>query len=95
MAHRVVWSQRAFQDLEAIASYIAADSAAYAGNVVKRIVSMSQSLARFPRSGRMVPEFDDEAIRELLVYSYRVIYRIEGAEVTIAAVVHGKRDLRP
>ena len=95
MAHRVVWSQRAFQDLEAIASYIAADSAAYAGNVVKRIVGMSQSLARFPRSGRMVPEFDDEAIRELLVYSYRVIYRIEGGEVTIAAVVHGKRDLRP
>jgi plasmid stabilization system protein ParE len=40
-----------------------------------------------------VPEFDDDSIRELLVYSYRVIYRVEGSEVIIAAVVHGKRDL--
>jgi plasmid stabilization system protein ParE len=39
-----------------------------------------------------VPEFDDEKIRELLAYSYRVIYRVEGSEVTIAPVVHGKRD---
>jgi len=93
MAHRVIWSQRASQDLEAIASYIAADSPAYAGIVIKRILNLSKTLARFPRSGRKVPEFDDESIRELLVYSYRVIYRVEGNEVIIAAVVHGRRDL--
>lgn len=95
MAHRVVWSQRAVDDIEAIATYIAADSATYAGNVVKRIVNLSKTLTHFPRSGRKVPEFDDENVRELSVYSYRVIYLVEGSEVTIAAVVHGKRDLRP
>jgi len=93
MAHRVVWARRASQDLEAIASYIAADSPAYASIVLKRIVHLSKTLTRFPRSGRKVPEFENENIRELLVYSYRVIYRIEGSEVTIAAVIHGKRDL--
>jgi addiction module RelE/StbE family toxin len=93
MAHRVVWSRRAAQDLEAIAGYIAADSPAYAGIVIKRIVNLTKTLVRFPRSGRKVPEFDDDSIRELLVYSYRVIYRVEGSEVIIAAVVHGKRDL--
>jgi len=93
MAHRVVWSRRASQDLEAIASYIAADSPAYASIVLNRIVHLSKTLTRFPCSGRKVPEFDDENIRELVVYSYRVIYRIEGSEVTIAAVIHGKRDL--
>jgi hypothetical protein len=37
MAHRVAWSRRALQDIEAIADYIASDSATYAGIVVKKI----------------------------------------------------------
>jgi addiction module RelE/StbE family toxin len=93
MAHRVSWSRRALQDLEAIADYIAADSPTYAGIVVKKVVNQTKTLARFPRAGRKVPEFDDENIRELLVYSYRIIYRLEGEEVVIAAVIHGKRIL--
>lgn len=94
MAHRVVWSRRAVQDLEEIAEYIAKDSPAYAAVVVRTILSRVQVLQRFPRSGRKVPEFDDENIRELLAYSYRVIYRIHTEEVIIAAVVHGKRMLQ-
>jgi len=94
MAHRIVWSRRAFRDLEAIASYIAQDSPAYASAVVKSIVSRTKSLARFPRSGRKVPEFDHEDIREVLAYSYRVIYRVQRDEVIIATVVHGRRILQ-
>jgi len=93
MAYRVGWSPRALADLEAIAEYIAADSPFYARAVVKKITDLTRSLSRFPRAGRKVPEFDDEDIRELFAYSYRVIYRIEGTEVTIAALIHGKRDL--
>jgi plasmid stabilization system protein ParE len=33
-------------------------------------------------------------MRELLAYSYRVIYRIQEEEVLIAAVIHGKCLLR-
>jgi plasmid stabilization system protein ParE len=40
-----------------------------------------------------VPEFDQENLREVFASSYRIIYRVEGETVTIAAVVHGKRDL--
>ena len=94
MAHRIVWARRAFQDLEAIASYIAQDSPAYAGVVLKSIVHQTKTLARFPRSGRKVPEFDDEDIREVLVYSYRIIYRLQQDEVIISAVIHGKRILQ-
>jgi toxin ParE1/3/4 len=94
MAHRVAWSQRALQDLEAIADYIAADSPTYAGIVVKKVVNLTSTLARFPRAGHKVPEFDDENIRELVVYSYRIIYRLQGDEVVIAAVIHGKRILQ-
>jgi hypothetical protein len=48
-------------------------------------------LEKFPFSGRKVPEFDDENLRELIAYSYRIIYRVEPAEVIIASVIHGKR----
>jgi toxin ParE1/3/4 len=41
----------------------------------------------------MVPEFEDEALRERFVYSYRVIYRIQGQTITVAAVIHGNRLL--
>ena len=94
MAHRVTWSRRALQDLEAIADYIAADSRTYAGIVIKKIVSQTKMLAQFPRAGHKVREFDDEDVRELLVYSYRIIYRLNPDEVLIAAVIHGKRILQ-
>ena len=63
MAHRVVWSERAYQDLESIANYIAEDSPTYARAVVKSVVEQTRMLIRFPRSGRKVPEFDDENTR--------------------------------
>ena len=92
MAHRVVWSPRALADVEAISAFIATDSPAYARNVVRRIVTLAKTLSDFPRSGRKVPEYAEESIRELFAYSYRVIYEVGTTEVTIAAVIHGKRD---
>ena len=93
MAHRVIWSPRAVADVEAIASYIAADSTTYANTVVRRIIRLASSLENFPRSDRKVPEFDNENIRELFAYSYRIMYHIEEGRVTIAAVIHGRRML--
>ncbi len=94
MAHRVTWSQRALQDLEAIASYIAEDSPAYAGTVVRTIIKHVKTLANFPRSGRKVAEFNDEYIRQLIVYSFRIIYKLEPEKVIVAAIIHGKRILQ-
>jgi plasmid stabilization system protein ParE len=81
-------------DLEAVAGYIAQDSPAYANTVVRSVVNQTKTLASFPRSGRKVPEFDDEDIREVFAYSYRIIYRLQQDEVLIAAVIHGKRILQ-
>jgi plasmid stabilization system protein ParE len=81
-------------DLEAIANYVAQDSPAYAAVVVRTIVSRAKMLSRFPRSGRKVPEFDDEKMRELLAYSYRIIYQHQESHVLIVAIIHGKRLLQ-
>ena len=50
MAHRIVWSRRAVQDLDRLTSYIAADSPAYASVVPKSIVNKAGILATL--SGR-------------------------------------------
>ena len=93
MAYQVEWSPRAIEDVEAIALYISADSTAYAAAVVKKILNTTRTLSQFPFADRIVPEFGDENIREKFAYSYRIIYRIEGETITIAAVIHGKRLL--
>ncbi len=93
MDHTVIWSPRALDDVDNIAAYIAQDSEAYAAAVVSKILKTARSLSVFPYRGRVVPEFDDDSIREAFVYSYRIIYQIEENEVTIAAVIHGARLL--
>jgi plasmid stabilization system protein ParE len=93
MAYQVVWSPEAIDDVYAIAAYIARDSPAFAAIVVDKILETTNRLSQFPFSGRVVPEFGDENIREKIVYSYRVIYRIQNNTITVATVVHGKRLL--
>ncbi len=91
MGQRVVWSPEALDDVDAIASYIARDSAFYAATVVNRILEISRSLNQFPQLGRIVPELGQDDIRERLVYSYRLVYRVEQDTITVVAVIHGKR----
>lgn len=93
MAYQVVWSPRAIEDVDAIAGFIARDSPAYASIVVDKILQATRNLENLPFSGRTVPEFGDESLREKIVYSYRIIYRVDDAQVTIATIIHGKRVL--
>ena len=51
------------------------------------------SLSEFPDRGRRVVEFDDPAVRELIVDSYRLIYRVRPRRLSVLAFVHKSRDL--
>jgi plasmid stabilization system protein ParE len=35
-----------------------------------------------------------KTVRELIVYGYRIVYRLQNSDVIIAAAIHGRRDLR-
>lgn len=63
---KVIWSPAALQDIEAIASYIARDSADQAALFVSRAIDMADHLEDFPRSGRVIPEIKNESCRELI-----------------------------
>ncbi len=88
----VKWSVPARNDLKQIHDYIANDSKYYAQNVIQEIVAKTETLTEFPKIGRIVPEISDQNIRELIVYSYRLIYEISVAGIEILAIIHGRRD---
>ena len=90
----IVVSQRALRDLEAIHEYISKDSVARADEMVARVLRRTRQLSEFPMSGRRVPEWGINNVREVVEPPYRVIYRIEGEAIHIVAVVHSSRKLR-
>ena len=61
--------------------------------VVDRLTSRTVQIGQFPFSGEFVPEYRNEQIREVIEYSYRIIYYVESEVIYVLAVVHGARLL--
>ena len=93
MACKIIWSLQARDDLREIALFIAADNPTAAESFGLRLMARTDSLADFPRLGRVVPEADDENIREIILRPYRIIYQVLPAQqvVAIARIWHGAR----
>jgi toxin ParE1/3/4 len=91
--YQVVWSLAALEDVESLAGYIARDSEFFARAVVDKILDTAKRLKEFPFAGRIVPEMGDDTIRERLLYSFRLIYRVRQDKITILAIIHGKRPV--
>jgi toxin ParE1/3/4 len=72
---------------------MAHDSPAAAQAFARRVRAAVVRLADFPLSGRVVPEYGRQRIREIIVGNYRIIYRYSPEEVEIATVLHGARLL--
>lgn len=90
---KVEWTQSAIADLTAIYEFIAEDSSRYALGVVDRLTKRTIQLAAFPNSGQMVPEYQREDIREVIEYSYRILYQVEDSTISIIALIHGANPL--
>jgi len=88
----VKWTSTAKMDLKKIYNYIAEDSKYYARRVAQDVVEKTEGLNDFPEIGRIVPEINDKKIRELIIYSYRLVYEVKNDDVDILAIIHGKRD---
>lgn len=90
---KVHWTDTAGGHLDAICAHIALDSPAYAKRMVDRLTHRSQQIADFPFSGRRVPEYDIDKIREVIEGPYRIIYHIKPDQVDVVAVIHGAMDV--
>ena len=85
---RVFWTQNAIEHLVNIYEHTALNSSTYANRMVDRITHRSEQIADQPLSGRKVPEYQSEDIRELIEKPYRIIYRIKADQIDVLAVIH-------
>ena len=90
-SYRLRWSKRAEADLVGIDEYISADDPVAAARWIDKLTERARKAALLPYSGRVVPELRMEALREVLVRTYRIVYRIRGNEVQVITVFEGHR----
>jgi plasmid stabilization system protein ParE len=91
----IVWSKPARKDLALIYQYIAHDSKRYATRVVQDITDKVEILLTTPRLGRMVAEIGEDNVREIPMYSYRIMYELMQDTIYIHGVFHKRRHFKP
>jgi len=91
----VKWTNHALAQLRHIHDHIAQDSPLYAKRVSEALVSKTLELDELPRLGRKVPELNKDTVREIPLYSYRILYEIKLDLVEVLAVIHKRRNLQP
>jgi toxin ParE1/3/4 len=94
--YRVLWTQVAEKDLVEIIAFIAGDNPQNALHVLEKIRDKAASLYISPERGRVVPELHSCGIfvyRELIISSWRLLYRIADSKVYITAVIDSRRNV--
>ena len=87
-------AESAWLDLDSITDYIALDSPRYASEFAERVFERIEVLKDFKESGRVVPEFQNESLRELILGSYRIVYRIYSEDlIVVLRIIHGSKLL--
>ena len=92
---RVFWTDAALSQLEATRDHFAQTSPEYAQRLVERLINRSEQIASFPRSGRMVPEYEIDEVRQVVEGSHRIIYLIKENQIEILALIHTARKGLP
>jgi plasmid stabilization system protein ParE len=87
------WSARALSELEQVGEYIAKDDPTAAEKWVERLHARATKAAIVPGTGRVVPEYKREDIREVLLGNYRIVYRVHPSRILVLAVREGHQLL--
>lgn len=85
---KVYWTIRAEIRLDAIHAYIAQENPSAGLQVAQRILQRSSQIAEFPESGRRVPDYDRDDVRELIEGNYRIVYRLLRDRIDVLTVMH-------
>jgi len=91
---KIFWTQNAKKQIIQIEEFIAEDNPSSAIDFVEKLINTTETLTKFPQKGRMVPEFSQTNIRELLYKNYRVVYLINNSKIEILTIFEGHRLLR-
>jgi Plasmid stabilization system protein len=92
----ITFAVSAFDDLDVVrAWYKDQQQIPEVGNrLIKEIISQFERLAEFPESGRIVPEFNIENLREIIFAPFRIVYRLDGNKIKIVRIWRSERLLK-
>jgi toxin ParE1/3/4 len=95
MAYKLIWSPAARDDLHDIVVFIARDNPNRAMSFGYELISETDRLEEFPELGRIVPEYKNDIIREVIFRPYRIVYRVNHKHkfCEIARVWHSARGI--
>jgi toxin ParE1/3/4 len=91
---KIIWTEPALHDLEAIADYIALDKPEAAARLVKKVFCHVQQLASHPESGSKPSELKGLDFRQIIEPPCRIFYRYDGESVFIVHVMRGEMRLK-
>jgi toxin ParE1/3/4 len=93
MAYTLIWSPASRDDLYDIVNFISRDSGQRAETFGYHLIAETDKLKSISDLGRVVPEYRRQSIREIIVRSHRVVYRVDHERqlVEIARVWHAAR----
>ena len=90
----VRFAESALADLESIRDWYAEQDVPEVGErLIGEIVASIEALADHPDMGRIVPEFDQPFLRELIRPPFRVVYRRDPKHVRVVRVWRSERLL--
>jgi toxin ParE1/3/4 len=92
---KIGWSEEGLKRFRQILEYIEKDSPQNAQKVANEIWNRVQQLKEFPKLGRMVPEFNRKEIRELIVYNFRIVYRLKSQDRIEIVGIHHSAQILP
>ena len=88
----IQWTEPAIESLQAIKNFISLDSRYYGQIFVERIIQQVEKLKLFPEIGRIVPEYKQENIREIIFGNYRIVYHSYKNSIVVLNIIHSSRD---
>ncbi|MBI5641259.1 MAG: type II toxin-antitoxin system RelE/ParE family toxin [Nitrospirae bacterium] len=89
------FAESAIADLEAVGIWFKEQGAQEAGQkLISDVISQTERLSLFPDSGRVVPEFGVESLREIIYPPFRIVYRREEGRIIIVRIWRSERLLK-
>jgi len=87
-------TEQAWSDLDAILDCYDQSAPGFSEVFEEEVVEKIRRLEEFPRMGRMVPEIGDEALRELIHRSYRIVYYVDADDdkVEVLTIFHSSQQ---
>ena len=73
--------------------FVALDSPHAAAEWTESLIERAESIGKFPRKGRVVPELGDAGVREVFLGTYRIIYCLEASRVLVLTIIEGHHRL--